>query len=95
MADVSLNFKDVMIAKGIIGGGVTRQKGTSPFGPEGTGYITEVGSEVTNVYKSSACMRVLRVREFCVYESSARRRIQTILIRSAAGGEKDILLPLT
>ena len=49
MVAVGLNFKDVMIAMGIIGGGVTRKKGTSPFGLEGTGYITEVGSEVTNV----------------------------------------------
>lgn len=49
MAAVGLNFKDVMIAMGIVGGGITRKEGTSPFGLEGTGYVTEVGSEVTNV----------------------------------------------
>ncbi len=49
MVAVGLNFKDVMIAMGIINGGVTLKKGTSPFGLEGTGYITEVGSEVINV----------------------------------------------
>lgn len=49
MVAVGLNFKDVMIAMGVIDGGDTLKKGTSSFGLEGTGYITNVGSEVTNV----------------------------------------------
>ncbi len=49
MAAVGLNFKDIMIAMGIINGGDTLKKGTSSFGLEGTGYITNVGSDVTNV----------------------------------------------
>ena len=49
MVAVGLNFKDVMIAMGIINGGDTLKKGTSSFGLEGTGYIAKVGSEVTNV----------------------------------------------
>lgn len=49
MVAVGLNFKDVMIAMGIFDSGVTQKKGNSPFGLEGTGYITEVGSEVTNI----------------------------------------------
>ena len=49
MTAVGLNFKDVMIAMGIFDGGVTRKKGNSPFGLEGTGYITEVGYEVTDI----------------------------------------------
>ena len=49
MVAVGLNFKDVMIAMGIINGRETLEKGTSAFGLEGTGYITRVGSEVTNV----------------------------------------------
>ena len=49
MVAVGLNFKDVMIAMGIINGRELLEKGTSAFGLEGTGYITKVGSEVTNV----------------------------------------------
>ena len=49
MITVGLNFKDVMIAMGIINGSELLEKGTSAFGLEGTGYITKVGSEVTNV----------------------------------------------
>lgn len=49
MVAVGLNFKDVMIAMGIINGGDTLKQGTSSFGLEGTGYITMVGSEVTNI----------------------------------------------
>ena len=49
MTTVGLNFKDVMIAMGIINGSELLEKGTSAFGLEGTGYITKVGSEVTNV----------------------------------------------
>jgi hypothetical protein len=48
MTAVGLNFKDVMIAMGIIvGDSVTN--GSSNFGLEGTGYITKIGSNVTNV----------------------------------------------
>ena len=49
MVAVGLNFKDVMIAMGIINARELLEKGTSAFGLEGTGYITKVGSEVTNV----------------------------------------------
>ena len=49
MVAVGLNFKDIMIAMGIVGGESTRKEGTSPLGLEGTGYVTEVGSEVTNI----------------------------------------------
>ena len=49
MVAVGLNFKDVMIAMGIINGREILEKGTSAFGLEGTGYITRVGFEVTNV----------------------------------------------
>ena len=48
-AAVGLNFKDVMIAMGIISSGDTLKKGTNLFGLEGVGYVTKVGSEVTNV----------------------------------------------
>lgn len=49
MSAVGLNFKDVMHAMGIVNGAETLKKGTSPFGLEGTGLVTSVGSEVTNV----------------------------------------------
>ena len=49
MSVVGLNFKDVMHAMGIVNGAETLKKGNSPFGLEGTGRITKVGSAVTNV----------------------------------------------
>ena len=49
MSAVGLNFKDVMHAMGIVNGAETLKKGISPFGLEGTGLVTIVGSEVTNV----------------------------------------------
>ena len=49
MATVGLNFKDVMIAMGVIDGGDTLSKNTSGFGLEGVGYVTCIGSEVTNI----------------------------------------------
>lgn len=48
MTAVGMNFKDVMIAMGIINGD-TVNNATSPLGLEGAGYVTKVGSEVTNV----------------------------------------------
>ncbi|KAH8802447.1 putative polyketide synthase [Xylogone sp. PMI_703] len=45
---VGLNFKDVMVAMGIINGD-NEKNPFSSFGLEGTGYITKVGSKVTNV----------------------------------------------
>ncbi|KAI3392455.1 hypothetical protein diail_5699 [Diaporthe ilicicola] len=49
MSAVGLNFKDVMIAMGIIPGGDTLKKGTSSLGLEGAGRITAVGSHVNNL----------------------------------------------
>ncbi|KAK1141874.1 Mycolipanoate synthase [Aspergillus melleus] len=49
MTAVGLNFKDVMIAMGVIPGGDTIKDGSSPLGLEGTGYVTKVGSEVSNI----------------------------------------------
>lgn len=58
MSAVGLNFKDVMIAMGIIAGGDTLKKGTSSLGLEGTGYITKVGNEVTNVQVGDRVMMI-------------------------------------
>ncbi|PLB45036.1 putative polyketide synthase [Aspergillus steynii IBT 23096] len=49
MSAVGLNFKDVMIAMGVIPGGDTIKDGSSPLGLEGTGYVTNIGSEVSNI----------------------------------------------
>lgn len=49
MTAVGLNFKDVMIAMGVIAGGDTIKDGSSPLGLEGTGYVTKIGSEVSNI----------------------------------------------
>ncbi|PLB55540.1 putative polyketide synthase [Aspergillus steynii IBT 23096] len=49
MTVVGLNFKDVMIAMGVIPGGDTIKDGSSPLRLERTGYITKVGSEVSNI----------------------------------------------
>lgn len=46
---VGLNFKDLMIAMGVIPGGETITDGSSPLGLEGCGYVTKVGADVTNV----------------------------------------------
>lgn len=57
MTAVGLNFKDVMFAMGIIDeGSVTN--GSSNFGLEGTGYITKIGSNVTNVAVGDRVMTV-------------------------------------
>ena len=48
MTAVGLNFKDVMIAMGIINGDNAKHPSSS-FGLEGVGYVTKVGSGVTNV----------------------------------------------
>lgn len=48
MTAVGLNFKDVMIAMGIINGDNAKHPSSS-FGLEGVGYIAKVGSGVTNV----------------------------------------------
>ena len=58
MVAVGLNFKDVMIAMGIIAGGDTLKKGASSFGLEGTGYITKMGSDVTNVVVGDRVMSI-------------------------------------
>ncbi|ROW06904.1 hypothetical protein VMCG_04176 [Cytospora schulzeri] len=58
MSAVGLNFKDVMIAMGIIPGGDTLKKGSSSLGLEGTGRITEVGSNVTNVAVGDRVMTI-------------------------------------
>lgn len=48
MTAVGLNFKDVMVAMGIINGDIEKNPSSS-FGLEGIGYVTRLGSEVTNV----------------------------------------------
>ncbi|KAK7703238.1 Mycolipanoate synthase [Diaporthe eres] len=58
MAAVGLNFKDVMIAMGIIPGGDTLKKGTSSLGLEGAGRITAVGSQVSNVAVGDRVMTI-------------------------------------
>lgn len=57
MTAVGLNFKDVMIAMGIIVGDKTIN-GSSNFGLEGVGYITKVGSQVTNIAVGDRVMTV-------------------------------------
>lgn len=48
MSAVGLNFKDVLIAMGIINGDPTTD-GSSRFGLEGVGYVSQAGSEVTHI----------------------------------------------
>ncbi|KAG6354258.1 hypothetical protein INS49_004863 [Diaporthe citri] len=58
MSAVGLNFKDVMIAMGIIPGGDTLKKGSSSLGLEGAGRITAVGSQVSNVAVGDRVMTI-------------------------------------
>jgi len=58
MSVVGLNFKDVMIAMGIINGTDTLKKGTSPLGLEGTGYVTELGSQITHLKVGDRVMTI-------------------------------------
>ncbi|KAE8354983.1 putative polyketide synthase [Aspergillus coremiiformis] len=46
---VGLNFKDVMIAMGVIPGGETITDGSSPLGLEGCGYIAQLGADVKDL----------------------------------------------
>lgn len=48
MTAVGLNFRDVMVAMGLISGASDKNI-SSFFGLEGTGYVTKVGPEVANV----------------------------------------------
>jgi hypothetical protein len=57
MTAVGLNFKDVMVAMGIFNG-YSMESPFSSFGLEGTGYITKVGSEVTNVAVGDRVMSI-------------------------------------
>ena len=58
MKAVGLNFKDVMIAMGIISGADTLKKDTSAFGLEGTGIVNEVGPHVTNIAVGDRVMMI-------------------------------------
>lgn len=58
MSAVGLNFKDVMIAMGIIPGGDTLKKGSSSLGLEGAGRVTAVGSQVSNVAVGDRVMTI-------------------------------------
>ncbi|KUL87848.1 hypothetical protein ZTR_03150 [Talaromyces verruculosus] len=57
MTAVGLNFKDVMIAMGVIPGDSVTD-GSSPLGLEGAGYITKVGSNVKNVRVGDRVMTI-------------------------------------
>lgn len=58
MTAVGLNFKDVMIAMGIVSGNDTLKKGTSPLGLEGAGYVTAVGSQVSHLAVGDRVMTI-------------------------------------